>query len=504
MTELFEVFRAIDQGKTISEPALNKLFAIPNIKDFQLTAVAAQLYLRGELSTTEEAFTSKILTDKELFNEGLTKKIFLGEFISEKDWQPLIKEICADTVDREKLAVLLSVIKYKGLTEGSISTMTLAMWHSGNTYDYRGMNRLGYKKVIRRYPTGALSEKIALIMPSLLMAFARQIPIISPFTIGRSLAFTGGTWDKLSAIKGFKFPEQGEETVKMLVKCGISMTVTGANYNPADDFLYPFRSLTHTVNSFPLIVSSIASKQLAVPADALLLDVRYGEGAFLVDREEASALASSIAAILKDQNICCQSCFTISNQPTGAAIGNYWEILEAVNLMGGRNYLTGRLNLAGLAEQKALVIQMTAQLIKITFPELDENDLYKMADEFFETGEVLKNFRFLLACHGVKQIESDRLFADAQPSSYMETSIYAEHSGVLNQIHQQKLGSFVNFELGGGQNQFFGIDQERQSGLILTKRLNDPVREGEVLAIIFHHQPIDQRLLESSLYFNIN
>ena len=514
--DLFDIFKLIDSCLPIPDHIAENLISdLSELPEFQLAAVAAQANFSRNKSLYKNVLNSLLIAKPNIgkwlsfiskddgefsYEASLLRQVDQGVFIEEEDWRPLIDSLVNESVDKSFLAILLSLIKTKGLAADGTKTLTMAMWRSGVTYDYRNLAELNFKKSVRRYPTGALSEKIALIMPSLLMAFSERYPIVSPFTIGRSLSFTGGTWDKLSSIRGFKFPEQGEETISMLSKCGISMTVTSGYYNPADDFLYPFRSLTNTVRSQELIVSSIASKQLAVPADTLLVDVRYGDGAFILDMIQASSVATEICAVLEEHGIHCESVFTEADQPTGSAIGNYCEVLEAVIIMGGENYLSSYVNPVGLLEQRRLVIDMTIQLLTATFSS-EQAELEEIASGFFNNGKVLSCFKKLLSCHGVDQSTIKMLLNSQKPDHYLESFIYSTNEGSLQYIDQEKIGNLVNFRLGGCQNQFFKTGEQLHGGFVLTKRLGETVERNELLATIFHTADLDLALLDPQLYF---
>ena len=195
------------------------------------------------------------------------------------------------------------IIKFKGLGKDDTILFTREIAKSGKKFDYRNSKTLNRRKIISRYPTGALSEKIALIMPSLLFCLAKTYKFCSPFLIAKSLGYTGGTWDKLLSIPNFNFPLQGIETLNILKQCNVTMAVTKGNFNPVDRILYQLRSLTNTVDSFPLIVSSIGSKQLALPLDSLLLDIRYGSGTFLKTLNEAKLFYQYLFEITSSENI---------------------------------------------------------------------------------------------------------------------------------------------------------------------------------------------------------
>ncbi|MBK8624647.1 MAG: hypothetical protein IPN86_03410 [Saprospiraceae bacterium] len=207
-------------------------------------------------------------------------KLFHNIELDEREIQFIVEMSLESSLHSLSLTLILNLIKFKGLSLKNVSLLSLKMAESGCIYDYRKNSELNYKHVLRRYPTGAVSEKIALIMPSLLKCLSNSYKFVSPFLVAKALGFTGGTWDKLSSIPNFKFPKSGNQSISILKKEHVCMTVAQGDYAPSDTFLYQLRSITNTVDSLPLIISSIASKQIANPVDTLLLDIRYGKNAF--------------------------------------------------------------------------------------------------------------------------------------------------------------------------------------------------------------------------------
>ncbi len=249
----------------------------------------------------------------------------------------LFDEIKNQLIELDYLAVLLIHIYYLGLNQNSLLSLTKSMIGSGEVYDYRNSHYLGNAKLIRRYPTGALSEKIALLLPALLSYYHKQLNIYSPFLIAKSLGFTGGTWDKLSVFENIKFihPEDQTQFVEILKSCGVAYCMTEGNVAPFDKFLYQFRSMTGTISSKPLIISSIASKQLAIPVDFLLLDFRYGEGSFIDSIEEAHCIGRDLGLLLKNEGVSCEIIYTNTSNMKGVSVGNFWELYEAICLLKG-------------------------------------------------------------------------------------------------------------------------------------------------------------------------
>jgi thymidine phosphorylase len=527
MSLLYSLYLKINKKENADAKLLDALLLDSSVADFQILALVSGMIFHEIKTANENSFfessrqnnpevkkyTDALLGIKNGEKIGkiptseyeLLYDAYWGVEIGKTKIAALLSDVCLETFNKNFLSVFLTVIKHVGLKDADLRLLTELMASSGETYDYRDNKDLEYRKIIRRYPTGALSEKIALIMPSLLMAFSGDFPICSPFLVARSLSYTGGTWDKLRSIDGFRFPSQGDDTIEILKECKVSMTVTENAFNPADRVLYQFRSITNTVESSDLIVSSIASKQMANPADSLLLDVRYGEGAFLQERSDADKLGYKISTLLNNAGIKTDSIKTEAKQPTGSCIGNYWEVLEAIAIMSNSNKLFGfNFDDRALREQCDLVIKMTIEVLKLQFPHLDKERLRDSAFAHFQKGIVLNCFFKLLAAHHangniITNIKENRNWIPTPP---IENKVIASATGVLTKVNQKEIGSFVNFELGGGRNQFTGVTNYF-SGMILTKRLNDNVRKGEVLAKVMHTSHLEKEQLYDKIYFGI-
>lgn len=397
----------------------------------------------------------------------------------------IVSDIVSNCSASRLAAALLMVICVKGLRKDDIVSLTVAMAHSGAIYDYRDDSALRGARLVRRYPTGALSEKTALILPALISCARARVNVCSPFLVARSLGYTGGTWDKLSAIAGFAFPEPGDETISMLSQCGVAMTVTKANANPADRILYQLRSATGTIESGPLMVSSIASKHLCVPVHRLLLDVRYGSGAFLSSTSEASAVGGDIEEVLCANNVPTFCSFTDTLQPTGSSIGNALEVAEAIAVMDKRH--ASAWDERGIEEQRRIVIDLFGQLMAAEFSAFGVAEWKRFASEQFESGGVIRAFATILRTHNVPsafvQELLDRPF-DALLVNMEPVEVRSLRAGTLNHLDQRKLGEIVNRHLGAGGNQFEG-EFDPKPGIVLLHRLGDRLQEHDVLCKIF-------------------
>lgn len=399
----------------------------------------------------------------------------------------LIQRLTADQLCLDFLATWLMTVCVRGLSPEDMESLTFAMRDSGQIYDYRNRSDLKNAKIIRRYPTGALSEKTALILPSLLAAVSDRYPIASPFIVARSLGYTGGTWDKLKSIPGFVFPHPGDESVSVMKDCSVAMSVTIGDFNPADRKLYQFRSTTGTIECHELLVSSIASKMLALPADHLLMDVRYGEGAFVTTKEGGQRLGDDLARLISKGGSPCTFSLTDTAQPNGCAIGNALEVLEAIAVMNHR--FAAGWDARWIEEQREIVLGFFELLMDFSF-HAEKQNWRELGRKLLSEGQVFESFLKVLRAHkvdaatieGIRTNPSQIIGPAIQP-----VSIVSKASGILRRIDQKKLGNIVNFHLGGGGNDFVG-QFTANAGVILRKRLGDAIHTGETLCLMYQPQ----------------
>lgn len=401
------------------------------------------------------------------------------------DLRAFLDNYVHERLPSEFVAAWLGTVMERGLPTECLHDLTHAMKDSGRIYDYRGAAPLADRKLVRRYPTGGLSEKTALILPSVLVKAVTKHPVASNFLVARSLGFTGGTWDKLSAIPGFRFPEPGDESIQVMARCGVAMTVTHGDLNPADRKLYQLRSVTGTIESHELIVASIASKQLAVPADHLLLDVRYGEGAFLRSESQARRCADAMLSVIAEGGVPCSAHLTDTPQPNGMAIGNALEVAEALATMGIG--ASDDWDIRALREQRELVVTFYGLLMSRAHSSTNADIWMNEARGWFESGEVSVAFETLLRAHGVQRQTIDALRQNPFGSlglSGVRIAAVSAHTGQLLPIDQRRLGHLVNFGLGAGGNDYGGTFRSR-AGVRLGLRIGDHVNEGQPLCWVF-------------------
>lgn len=434
--------------------------------------------------------------EKSQFLHKLSTKQHLGE----KHIRWWIHGIVSGELSHEFIAFCLGKITSLGLHDDDLQFCIKAMVESGNIFDYRNLPTLEFRKVIRRYPTGALSEKVALVLPAMLASIRDQFPITIPFLVARSLSFTGGTWDKLSSIPGFCFPSPGDETIQALKGCGVAMTVTHHDANPADRILYVLRSQTGTVECDELIISSIVSKQLTFPADHLLLDVRYGSGAFLPDSKKASYIGSKMAQILCQEGVHTTYTLTDTSEPNGSAIGNALEVLESLSILDSSS--SHGWNTQGLLRQREIVLGFFSMLLHDAFPHIPQSTFYALGEEVLRNGKALRSFFTILHHHGVPEKVLNGLRSD--PWNTMVPGlpcipIDSSQSGTLTAIDQKRLGLLVNFALSSVHE----VRNDKRAGIKLNKRIGDKIEIGEPLAWVFSDTASASYLKEIFLCFTI-
>ncbi len=307
-----------------------------------------------------------------------------------------------------------------------------------------------------------------------------EIPVATSFLIARSLSFTGGTWDKLSSIPNFTFPSPGEETQHILKSCGVAMTVTNHDVNPTDKILYQLRSATGTVESNDLIISSIVSKQLSFPVDQLLLDVRYGQGAFLIDYHHAKKVADTMVDLLKNNGVNLTAVFTDTLEPNGSSIGNALEVIEAIALLS-RNY--GFWNKKDLSTQREIVCLMFAKLFSESFPSRSFQEWFARGKKILDSGKAYDAFWSMLRSHGVHEETIQKIQKDPWKTLLGDVAsipIVSSVKGIVRGIDQKKLGFFINFTLGGAGSPY-ARSFNSKSGIRLNKLLGEAVCIGEIL-----------------------
>lgn len=401
-----------------------------------------------------------------------------------------IEAVTTGQVSYDVVAVWLASLCHRRLSEIDLTHLTAAMVGSGDIFDYR--DPCSY--TVRRYPTGGISEKLALILPALLAEAAQLVPVKSAFLVARSLAHTGGTWDKLSSIPGFAMPRPGAETRATMASARVAMVASIGTFCPADRLLYSMRSLTDTVESTDLIVSSITSKLCAALVEDNVLDVRYGPHSFLPNEESAAMHAALVVAVAARQGVVVRTVLREDTGPDGSAIGNAVEVAESLAVLGLTP--TDGWDLERVTHQREVAAAMIDTMLGLRYPEVPWNE---WAMDQMTAGRLRRAYSTLMVAHGVTAEGATALLQE--PSSFLgipaPTAVVATSSGLIADVAYSKIGAVVNQDLAKQRLRSDGREADESgatpthptAGVILRAQPGEHVVSGETLLTIHSDGP---------------
>ncbi len=362
-----------------------------------------------------------------------------------------------------QVSALLMAIFFRGLSREETYTLTAAMRYSGDTVDLSSIK--GIK--VDKHSTGGVGDKTTLVVAPLASACGVPIAKMS----GRGLGFTGGTVDKMESIPGFRTVLEPDEFLNQVNDIGMAVMGQSGHITPADKKLYALRDVTSTVDNFGLIASSIMSKKLAAGSDAIVLDVKCGDGAFMENLDDAITLADLMVDIGYDAGRRTVACITDMNQPLGKAVGNALEVQEAIDTLKGR----GPEDITELSKKLAgIMVYLGGRAVS---PEQG----YEMASQALEGGMGLTQIRrFIEAQGGNGDIVYDYSMFP-QPKFSLE--LKADRSGYVKTIKARQIGLASQKTGAGRETKEDEIDLS--AGIVLNKKVGDKVVEDEVLATFY-------------------
>jgi pyrimidine-nucleoside phosphorylase len=315
----------------------------------------------------------------------LIKKKRNGGQLSSEEITDFISQFTEGKIPEYQMSALLMAIFFKGMSSKETLSLTKAMLHSGTVIDF---SDLPFPKV-DKHSTGGVGDKTSLILGPIVAACGVAVPMIS----GRGLGHTGGTLDKLESIPGFNTQLSLDQFRKMISKNKISFIGQTKDICPADKKIYALRDVTATVESLPLICASIMSKKLAEGIDALVLDVKYGSGAFMKDRADAETLARALSAIAKGYGKKVSAFITNMNQPLGRFAGNALEIGECLDILNNKRR-------PEFEDTRELSIILAAKMLHITGVTKNFSSAKALATKTLESGKALEKFEELCKIQG--------------------------------------------------------------------------------------------------------
>ena len=329
-------------------------------------------------------------------------------------------------------SALLMAICWRGLSPQETAWLTEAMLRSGEVFDLSSIP--GAK--VDKHSTGGVGDKVSLILAPLAAACGLKVPMMS----GRGLGHTGGTLDKLEAIPGFRVMLNPPEFRFMLERVGCAMVGQTDRIVPADKKLYALRDVTGTVDCLPLICASIMSKKLAEGIDSLVLDVKFGRGAFMKTKAQAAELARAMVQIGKSSGKSVRALLTGMDQPLGRTVGHTTEVIEAIECLKGR----------GPADLMEVTYALTAHMLILGGAAKDETEARRKMSEAIANGSALTKFRDLCATQGgnPQVVDDYKLFPTAKKT--LEVKALANAAGFISEVDALKCGEVI-MELGGGR-----------------------------------------------------
>lgn len=359
-------------------------------------------------------------------------------------------------------AAFCMAVYFQGMTEKETSELTLAMAESGDQIDLSGID--GF--TVDKHSTGGVGDKTSLIVAPIVASCGGKVAKMS----GRGLGHTGGTVDKLEAIPNFRTELTPDEFIKQVNNIGLCIVGQTGELAPADKKLYALRDVTATVESIPLIASSIMSKKLAAGSKGIVLDVKTGSGAFMKTFEESENLAKEMVSIGKSAGRSVTAVITNMDIPLGNSVGNSLEVIEAIKTLKGE----------GESDLTDVCLTLAAQMLCMVTGE-DEKACYAMAKDAIDDGSALNKLCEMISAQGGNAGVVDDFSLFKQPKHTVEIS--SEREGYIEHTDAEKIG-LASVILGAGREKK-GDPIDSSAGIVLKKKTGDRVEKGDTLAIFY-------------------
>ena len=394
--------------------------------------------------------------------------------LNEKEIEFIVKGAAGGSIPDYQLSAFLMAVTLNGMTPRETLAMTLNMAESGDMLDLSSL-----KNTADKHSTGGVGDKTTLITAPAAASLGCTVAKMS----GRGLGYTGGTVDKLESVPGFKTDVSPESFKAQAEKIGICLAGQSGNFAPADKRLYALRDVTATVNSIPLIASSIMSKKLAAGAESIVLDVKFGSGAFMKTAEDAEELAREMVEIGRGAGRRMSAVITDMSSPLGYAVGNSLEVAEAVEVLKGG----GPEDLAGLSAVLA------AEMYSLSFG-LSAEEALAAAKNAVSGGDGFDKLCELVSAQGgdVRYLTGEKTF----PSSESVTEVISEADGYIISTDCELIGK-ASVISGAGRAEL-GEKIDPAAGIRLFRKYGDYVGKGELIGRIYGRK---ERLAEAAEVF---
>ena len=393
-----------------------------------------------------------------------------GQLQSKAELFAMVEAFEAGEMLDYQMAAWLMAAYLKPLNGRETACLTEAMLNSGKRLE---LNK-GHKKAVDKHSTGGVGDKVSLILAPLMAEAGLLVPMIA----GRGLGHTGGTVDKLESIPGFQTKLSLYQFSRVVAQLGTAVIGQTGEIAPADKRIYALRDVTSTVESIPLIVASILSKKLAANLDALVLDVKFGEGAFMKTPETARALALELVRVARMMGVPTSAILTNMNRPLGLTIGNALEVKESIAVLQGK----------GPDDTRELTLQLGAEMANQAGLFSDSTHSYHYLAQLLDSGAAYEKFLAMLQLQGAPADALKRL-----PESKKRISITADQAGRIIAISPMAL-AHVALDLGAGRRRA-SDPIDHAVGIELKVEVGDVVAEGqEIASLHVSHQPAPEVL----------
>ena len=385
-----------------------------------------------------------------------------GQILTKEEIEFFIEGYTNGDIPDYQASSLAMAIFFQDMNEEERAALTMAMVNSGDVIDLSKIN--GIK--VDKHSTGGVGDTTTLVLAPLVAAVGVPVAKMS----GRGLGHTGGTIDKLESIDGFHVEISEADFIKLVNEDQVAVIGQTGNLTPADKKLYALRDVTGTVNSIPLIASSIMSKKIAAGADAIVLDVKTGNGAFMKTLEDAEALAHAMVSIGNNVGRNTMAIISDMSQPLGRAIGNALELKEAIDTLNGQ----------GPEDLTELVLTLGSQMVVLAERANTLEEARQLLNEAIENGSALDKFKTFLENQGgdASVVNSPELL----PTAEYQIDYKAKSSGVVSELIANEIG-VASMMLGAGR-QTKEDDIDLSVGIVLNKKVGDKVNVGESLLTI--------------------
>ncbi|WP_374719758.1 pyrimidine-nucleoside phosphorylase [Parageobacillus toebii] len=402
-----------------------------------------------------------------------------GYALTKEEIEFIIRGYTNGDIPDYQMSAFAMAVFFRGMTEEETAALTMAMVHSGDVIDLSKIE--GIK--VDKHSTGGVGDTTTLVLGPLVASVGVPVAKMS----GRGLGHTGGTIDKLESVPGFHVEIDNDQFIELVNKNKIAIIGQTGNLTPADKKLYALRDVTATVNSIPLIASSIMSKKIAAGADAIVLDVKTGAGAFMKDLEGAKQLAKAMVEIGKRVGRKTMAVISDMSQPLGYAVGNALEVKEAIDTLKGK----------GPEDLQELCLTLGSYMVYLAEKASSLEEARALLETSIQEGKALETFKvFLKAQGGDASVVDD---PSKLPQAKYQWELEAPEDGYVAEIIADEVGTAAMLLGAGRATKESTIDLS--VGLALRKKVGDPVKKGESLVTIYSNteniEEVKQKLAKS-------